>query len=239
MANPSKQVQAFMARYKVDHDEIWDVQGTWCIKHAALERVAAEQKITFDPPQIATRAFDTEGIALLVIGRLGDRVEWSFGEASPSNLERRKSRAGKDLPIYPWAFAEKRAKDRVILKLLNTSGELYSESEADEFSQRQNPHVTRPEDIVPAVEYDQNGVPVDNIALADDGIERMNKAKARPHYAELQASLYKTKTLDELLKWRDTNRNIVATLPIDWEAIIRGQFSDHQADIRSKLKEVA
>ena len=34
---------------------------------------------------------------------------------------------------YPFAMAEKRAKDRVILKLLGVAGDTYSEEEADAF----------------------------------------------------------------------------------------------------------
>ena len=34
---------------------------------------------------------------------------------------------------YPYAMAEKRAKDRVILKLLDIHGEVYSQEEADDF----------------------------------------------------------------------------------------------------------
>ena len=46
-----------------------------------------------------------------------------MGEASPKNNKN----------AYPWAMAEKRAKDRVILKLIGLHGLVYSEQEADEF----------------------------------------------------------------------------------------------------------
>ena len=48
---------------------------------------------------------------------------WSIGEASSKNCTNE----------YRWAMAEKRAKDRVILKLLGVAGDMYSEEEADEF----------------------------------------------------------------------------------------------------------
>ena len=57
-------------------------------------------------------------------GRLGDRQEWSIGEVSSRNCRN----------DYPFAMAEKRAKDRVILKLLGVAGDTYSEEEADEFT---------------------------------------------------------------------------------------------------------
>jgi hypothetical protein len=54
---------------------------------------------------------------------MGNRVEWATGEASPKN-----NKNG-----YPWAMAEKRAKDRVVLKLVGIHGLVYSEDEADDF----------------------------------------------------------------------------------------------------------
>lgn len=236
MGKPSKQISDFMEKFGVLSDELWEIPGSssCAIKHVALERVAAEQGIAFDPPQIATRDYRGEGVAMLVIGRLGERTEWSFGEASTFNLEQKVSRNGKPLPVYPWAFAEKRAKDRVILKLLNVHGAIYSEEESDEFAKRQNPHVTRPTDIVPEVEYDQNGQPVDNIPVGDDRIERLPKAKAKTIYAELQAELYRINDLDALGQWAETNKNTVETLPADWQSILRGQFVDHRNSLRQR-----
>lgn len=103
---------------------------------------------------------------------------------------------------------------------------------------RQNPHVTRPEDIVPAVEYDEHGEPIDNIPLGDDRIETLPKAKARTHYALLQAALRLAKTPDELAKWGRDNANQVASLPSDWQETLRGQFTEHMTDLRA-AKEAA
>jgi len=60
---------------------------------------------------------------MVVTGQMGDRLEWSVGEAAPANNKN----------AYPWAMAEKRAKDRVILKLIGLHGLAYSEEEADDF----------------------------------------------------------------------------------------------------------
>jgi len=70
-----------------------------------------------------------------VTGCLGDFSEWSIGESTPRNTTNN----------YPFAMAEKRAKDRVILKLLGVAGFVYSEQEADNF-ERSNP------DLVPTKE---------------------------------------------------------------------------------------
>jgi len=104
-------------------DCLWDCFGTWVLKHKACERLAAHAGITFDNPENIETDAD-KGIAIIMVkGYLGDKSEWSFGEATPKNSKN----------AYPYAIAEKRAKDRVILKLIGMSGDIYSESESDEF----------------------------------------------------------------------------------------------------------
>jgi hypothetical protein len=123
MAKPSKQIMEFMAKHAIDSDEIWEVHGnSWCIKHKALERAGAAAGVHWGPVQVIENNSAAGIVALCVRGAIGDnREEWSIGEASPKNNKN----------AYPYAMAEKRGKDRVILKLLNTHGYLYSESELD------------------------------------------------------------------------------------------------------------
>ena len=101
----------------------WDCHGTFVLLHKALERVAAHKKITFDPPTIVESDVNAKNVAIVVTGHLADKSEWSFGEAAPYNNKNN----------YPFAMAEKRAKDRVILKLVGLHGHAYSEEEADDF----------------------------------------------------------------------------------------------------------
>lgn len=114
-----------------DKGTVWRVQGTAVISHKALERIAAKAGIKYASPTII-RAERDEAV-LLVSGTLGDRMEWSIGEALV-NVNYRVS--GKQAG-YVWAMAEKRAKDRVILKLVSLHGLAYSEEEADEFKGRE------------------------------------------------------------------------------------------------------
>lgn len=228
----AKQPVEFMKKFGIDKDEVWEVRsgGAWAIKHSALERVAAEQKITFDRPAVLEISSETKVAVLCVFGTLEGRQEWSIGEAAPHNNKN----------AYPAAMAEKRAKDRVILKLLNAHGVLYSEAEADEFERRPNPHVTRPADIVPEVEYDEHGQPIDNIPLGDERIERLPKAKARPDFAAAQHELRQTKSPAELERWGKANANRIESYPTDWQDILRGIYAEHLADLRSeKAKEPA
>ena len=101
----------------------WDCHGTFVLLHKALERVAAHKNITFDPPTIIETDIASKNVAIVVTGHLGDKSEWSFGEAAQYNNKN----------AYPFAMAEKRAKDRVILKLVGLHGHVYSEEEADDF----------------------------------------------------------------------------------------------------------
>jgi hypothetical protein len=101
----------------------WDCHGTWVVLHKALERVAVKAKIKFDPPQVLVVDAENKTVAICVNGTMDGRSEWSIGEAAPYNNKN----------AYPFAMAEKRAKDRVILKLVGLHGLLYSEDEVDDF----------------------------------------------------------------------------------------------------------
>jgi hypothetical protein len=225
MAKPSKAVTEFMAKYNIASDEIWEVHGsTWVVKHKALERVAVEVGVVWLRPSVQLCDPAAKTAVICAFGKLGDREEWSFGEASPANNKN----------SYPVAMAEKRARDRVILKLLVTHGALYSESEADEFEQpRQNPHVTRAADILPQPEYDQHGEVIDNIPEPDaDAIVKTRVVDQRPIFAELQKELQSTGSPAELAAWGEANKNRLGKLSSNWRDMLRGVYKEHQDALR-------
>lgn len=225
MGKPSKAILDFMAQYKIDSDEIWEVHGsTWVVKHKALERVAAEVGITWDRPALIETKAGEGIVSMCVFGKLGERSEWSVGEASPKNNKN----------SYPYAMAEKRAKDRVILKLLTSHGELYSEAEADEFVQpRKNPHVTRPEDIVPATEYDRYGQPIDNIPLADpSSVQKLTVKDQRPIFEALQKEIHATDSVEALQAWAAANKDRLGSLKADWQEFLRGIYAEQLQGLR-------
>ena len=117
----------------------WDCHGTAVVLHKALEQVAAHKGIVFDSPTVVESQISQKNVAICVTGHLGDRSEWSFGEAAPYN-----NKNG-----YPYAMAEKRAKDRVILKLVGLGGYVYSEDEADDFLRPEGISVIPEETITP------------------------------------------------------------------------------------------
>lgn len=146
------------AGVSLDQDDTWVVQKTPVVKHKALERLACALKINFSVPDVLRKEADEA--VLMVVGEAADgRSEWSIGEAKvvPMVDTGRKNQWGKpeyEAPegivgnyqvtpkqaAYPYAMAEKRAKDRVILKLARI--EAYSEEEADEFKEKPSPAQT-------------------------------------------------------------------------------------------------
>jgi hypothetical protein len=107
----------------LNKDSLWDCHGTWVLKHSACETIAANKGIIFDEPVIVETNAEKNIAIVMVRGYLGDKFEWTFGEATPNNSKN----------SYPYAMAEKRAKDRIILKLIGLHGDVYSEDEADVF----------------------------------------------------------------------------------------------------------
>ena len=109
----------------------WNCHGTYVLLHKALEKVAVHKGIVFNEPTILETNSEKKIVSLLVTGKMGDKSEWSIGEAAPSNNKN----------SYPYAMAEKRAKDRVILKLVGLHGDVYAEDEADAFKEAMPPEI--------------------------------------------------------------------------------------------------
>lgn len=195
---PSKEIMAFMEKHSIDSDEIWQVHGTtWVVKHKALERAAASAGIVWDRPAMIETNSEKGIVAVCVFGKLGERTEWSIGEATPKNNKNQ----------YPYAMAEKRGKDRVILKLLNAEGTmLYSEAEADEFEGK-----------------DSNGK-----------LATLPKKDAKGVYTKLQEEIRNCGSRDALREWGVGNKDRIAVLPEDWQDILRLQFEEQMADLRQK-----
>jgi hypothetical protein len=221
-----KEISDFMEKYGVGADEVWPVPGgkAYAVKHKALERVAVAQNITFERPAVIGCDLEQKSMVVCVFGKMGDREEWTFGEASPANNKNQ----------YFAAMTEKRAKDRVILKLLSAHGDLYSEDEAEDFK-RPNPHVTRPSDVMPATEYDQNGQPVDNIpAPSPEAVKKLRVVDQRPIFEAMQKEIWATKTSAELSTWAETNKDRLGSLKPDWQEFLRGVYAEHRDALRQQ-----
>ncbi len=179
MRTADKQIADILVRYGEPFGgNVWRVQGTAVIYHKTLERIAAQAGIVFEPPTII-RAERDEAV-LLVTGRLpgaksgakpaADRVEWSMGEALV-NVNYRVS--GKQA-AYVYAMAEKRGKDRVILKLIELHGLVYSEEEADEFRAHLPTVRAVDEDFEEAQPFDEVTEAEGDLKRRIDGAETIN-----------------------------------------------------------------
>lgn len=118
-------IKAVLDKAGLPADATWHHKqsGQQIIKHWACERIGVVHGVTWDMPQIVSADPANKIAVICAVGHMGDATEWSFGEAAPYNTQQ----------SYPFAMAEKRAKDRVILKLVGLHGLAYSEEEADTF----------------------------------------------------------------------------------------------------------
>ncbi len=116
------EVKRLLKKHELDPREaLWDCHGTWVMYHKYIELIAVKEGVEMDIPSVIRN--DGQDVCILVHGKIPKTdntktlKEWSFGEASPKNNKN----------AYPFAMAEKRAKDRVILKLVGLSGHVYSD----------------------------------------------------------------------------------------------------------------
>lgn len=203
-------------KYGLDSSvDLWDCQGTWVITHKALERIAAQEKIKWSKPDVVCS--DTlKDVVMIAYGSLGDREEWSTGEASDDNYPKR-GRAKR----YPWAIAEKRAKDRVILKLINLAGYVYSEEESEEFKD------ARPEQSKPQSPPRGEVTPL-------DANGRSNR-NMRAEFDRILTPLTQCNTMQDLNDWKELFSDDLDKLPEDFRESLRGDY----ARKRDELKAVA
>ncbi|MFE1602502.1 trna delta -isopentenylpyrophosphate transferase [Methylobacterium sp. ID0610] len=207
-ATTDKQIAEILATYGEPlAGNVWRVQGTAVIYHKALERIAAQARIRFDAPVIV-RAERDEAV-ILVTGHMpgpgGERAEWSIGEA----LIGVNYKIGGRQPAYVYAMAEKRAKDRVILKLVGLHGLLYSEDEADEFK------ASRP-DLQPAAKTKPIHVPDQEDEAAEEPAEAASAESGLAGEADLKAQIDRAKSINavtDLMLSPETQARLSAMAP--------------------------
>jgi hypothetical protein len=157
------------------------------VKHKALEKVSAHLGMWFDPPTMIENNTEKGVVALSVQGYIDDgkgkNTAWSIGEVSPKNTSNK----------YIYAMAEKRAIDRVILKLLGVHGDFYSEEEADEFKKSDPPKEP------PKKESFDGKKELDKLAETDETAKEIKKhfpdAEVVPYFDEVK--YFKTLNDDE------------------------------------------
>ena len=117
-------IEEVLSRYDIDpRRALWDCHGTWVIYHKYVELIGMKAGVILDTPRIIECSVEKKFVVILVEGCLGKGEDapyaWSYGEAAPYNNKN----------AYPFAMAEKRAKDRVILKLVGLAGHVYTDQD--------------------------------------------------------------------------------------------------------------
>lgn len=146
MAQLPKEVKEVLDLYGMDHREacwLHKQSRKWVITHRACEQIGTLAGVRFpDPPEVVVCDVKNSTVVLLGTAErdINNRTEkiWATGEAGPGNCR----------IAYPVSIAEKRLKDRLILKLVFSGihGALYSEAEADEFSPPSRDQTAGPSD---------------------------------------------------------------------------------------------
>ena len=117
-------IKELSKKYNLTKEDYWQESRSkkWIISHDACEKIADMEGIIFGPPQILNS--EQNFVRMVISGKKGEVLMWSIGEADNKNCKN----------LYFGAMAEKRGKDRVILKLINAyEYGIYSDVEADNF----------------------------------------------------------------------------------------------------------
>ncbi len=215
MANYPDHIREIVAKFDLKKDELWQVHGsTWVIKHKAIERIGAQLGIEWETPQIIEGSTADKTVVVLVTGYLAgpdpdklSRREWSFGEASPANNKN----------AYPWAMAEKRGKDRVILKFLAAHGDVYSEEEAEDFK-----------------EPVRQEAPVSPVSALQRQSSNAIKKGQPEMWPEFERKMRACQTWDDLRDVWDSYSDKMPTWPTSWQESADAEYLKAEDSIRAR-----
>jgi hypothetical protein len=194
----------------------WNCHGTYVLLHKALEKVAVHKKITFKEPTVLESNSEKKIVSLLVTGSMGDSSEWSIGEASPSNNKN----------SYPYAMAEKRAKDRVILKLVGLHGDVYAEDEADAFKE-ERPDEIKGGTIDNGSEEIKEDPPKETMEIKEvksGKVENVNLKEDVDNIKQVFLTFMPEDSIEELRSFKNSNAEALKTLK-ELDAMAFGEVS--------------
>jgi len=120
-------------KYNLTKNDYWQESRSqkYIITHDACQKIGDMEGIIFGPPQILNS--EQSFVRMVISAKKGEVLMWSIGEADTKNCKN----------LYFGAMAEKRGKDRVILKLINAyEYGIYSDVEADDFKKPKYEHRT-------------------------------------------------------------------------------------------------
>jgi hypothetical protein len=198
MPSLPKEISEFMSKHGVRSDEVWPVPGgkAYAVKHKALERIALEAGIKFERPSVVACDLERRSMVICTFATMGDVTEWSFGEAAPENCKN----------AYMAAMAEKRSRDRVILKLLSAHGDLYSEDEAEDFKRT---------------------APADEAIPRTPGVQVLTVDAQRPIFSELEREMLNSSTVEELKRWKLMAKDRASRLSDSWRKVLSDRYLEY------------
>ena len=188
-------IKQLAEKYELTKDDFWELRrnsNKWIITHDACEKIAVQENIVFEPPQIIN-------YTPTIITENGEKVQkvtkWGTQNWKPAWAGTCQRKSGdvamiitgykQDNPDYKiWttgeangdnctmnylmAMSEKRGKDRIILKLINAyEYGIYSDVEADDFAKHDKPPTEKQIDML----HDLAG----DLKIEVAGVENMNR----------------------------------------------------------------
>ena len=209
-------IKELAEKYELTKDDFWELRknsGKWIITHDACEKIAVTEGIIFEPmevvsyiPTIVTENGEkvqqvkwgkeywkptwagtcqkkTGDVALLITGYRADNPDYKIqttGEANALNCTAE----------YYMAMAEKRGKDRVILKLINAyEYGIYSDVEAESFEKHNKPATENQRDMIHNL--------ASELDITVVGIERLTKEEASTTIDDLKEKQLTKKAEDK------------------------------------------
>lgn len=123
---------------------------------------------------------------------------------------------------------------------IETGDDPEHDSQNDNAPKRQNPHVTRPEDISDArPRYDERGNRIDWIDTSMHRVPKLKVADARVLYGTLRKAMRLCQTPEELVSWGEEHAEQVASLKEDWQEMFQNEYQEFLDELRAKPKEAA
>ena len=206
-------------KYELGKDDFWELRknsNKWIITHDACEKIAVTEGIVFDPPEIIsyTPTIITENgekvqkvmygkqtwkpawagtcqkksgdVAMIITGYKQDNPDykvWTTGEASGDNCSMN----------YPSAMAEKRGKDRIILKLINAyEYGIYSDVEADDFGKQDKSPTEKQLDMLHTL--------ADKLGYKLMGVDKMNREDVSAKIDELKNEVQNRESTEQAIE---------------------------------------
>lgn len=169
-------VREMQKKYGLSKDDFWELKrgnrSIWVVTHNACEKIQAQEGIVIgEPVWLKVLEGDKEHTVVQASAwklSNGEVKIWSTGETSKDNYK-----TSERQDRYPIALAEKRLKDRLILKLIEAyQFGIYSEVESDEFRQPAKQQPTEPPEAPPETQ------PAPATAEGSTGKTRLSREQA-------------------------------------------------------------